>query len=85
MSDELRAEAARRFSQAADALVDACRRLEECGVADPPIERLLQALEDVTNRVHQLHPPQERVQIEPADQAIPGCRIAALENPEPVE
>jgi len=85
MTDELRADAARRFSQAADALVDACQRLEQCGVADPPIERLLQALEDVTHRVHQLHPPEERVQIEPADQAIPGCRIAALENPEPTE
>lgn len=66
MSEEFRAEAARQFSQAADSLVDACRRLEQCGLADPPIERLLRALEDVTHQVHQMHPPGERIQTEPA-------------------
>jgi len=85
MTDEMRADAARRFSQAADALVDACQRLERCGMADPPVERLLQALEAVTWRVHAMHPPEERIQIEPADQAIPGCRIAALQEMESVE
>ncbi|MFZ5825131.1 MAG: hypothetical protein ACOY94_12460 [Bacillota bacterium] len=79
MSEQMRAEAARQFSQAADLLVDACRKLEQLGMEDPPVERLLQALEDVTHRVHQMHPPEERVQIEPADMAIPGCRIAAMD------
>ncbi len=79
MSKEMRAEAARHFSQAADQLVDACRKLEQLGMDDPPIEGLLQALERVTQRVHQMHPPEDRIQIEPADMAIPGCRIAALD------
>jgi hypothetical protein len=78
MTEEMHKQAARQFSQAADSLVEACRRLEQCGLQDPPIERLLQALEDVTQQVHQMHPPEERVQTEPADQAIPGCRIAAV-------
>lgn len=71
------ADAAHRFSQAADAMVDACRMLEQCGIEDEPVERLLQAMEAVTQRVHRMHPPEERVQIEPADVATPGCRIAA--------
>jgi uncharacterized membrane protein len=83
MREQLRAEAARQFSQAADMLVDACRQLEQCGVDDPPIERLLQALEEVTRQVHQMHPPPERIQTEPADQAIPGCRIAAMDAAQP--
>ncbi|MFZ5814346.1 MAG: hypothetical protein ACOY93_03480 [Bacillota bacterium] len=77
MSDKERAEAARQFSQAADSLVDACRRLEQLGLADPPIERLLQALEAVTHQVHRMHTPDQRIQIEPADMAVPGCRVAA--------
>lgn len=78
MSEQMRAEAAHQFSRAADSLVDACRKLEQLGMEDPPVEWLLQALEDVTHRVHQIHPPEERIQTEPADMAIPGCRIAAL-------
>lgn len=83
MSEQWRAEAAHQFSQAADRLVDACRQLEQCGVDDPPIERLLQALEAVTRQVHQLNPPTERIQTEPADQAVPGCRIAAMDAAQP--
>lgn len=74
----MKADAAKRFSQAADAMVDACRRLEQCGVDDEPIEYLLRAIETVTHRVHRMHPPEERLMpFEPADAAIPGCRIAA--------
>lgn len=83
MSEQMRAEAARQFSQAADSLVEACRQLEQCGMEDPPVERLLQALEDVTHKVHQMHPPEDRIQIEPADQAVPGCRIAAMDAERP--
>lgn len=76
----MKARAARRFSEAADAMVDACRLLEQCGVADEPVERLLQAMETVTHQVHRLHPPDQRlITDEPADAAIPGCRIAAAE------
>jgi hypothetical protein len=83
MDQTLTAEAAHRFSQAADALTDACRMLEQCGIEDEPVERLLQALEAVTHRVHRMHPPEERLQIEPADQAVPGCRIAAAQEAGP--
>lgn len=77
----MRAVAARQFSQAADLLVDACRKLESCGIDDPPIDRLLRALDDVTSQVHQMHPPEERLQpFEPADQAVPPCRIAGLDD-----
>lgn len=75
MDENLTAQAARRFSAAADDLVDACRMLESCGIDDEPVELLLQALEAVTQKVHQLHPPEERVQFEPADLARPGCHI----------
>jgi hypothetical protein len=75
MDENLTAQAARRFSAAADDLVGACRLLESCGIEDEPVERLLQALEAVTQRVHQMHPPEERVQFEPADLARPGCHI----------
>lgn len=75
MDKELAAEAARLFSQAADDLVDACRLLEICGVADEPVERLLLALEDVTQQVHRLHPPDDRMALEPADLARPGCNL----------
>ncbi|MDF2627425.1 MAG: hypothetical protein K0R39_1256 [Symbiobacteriaceae bacterium] len=61
MDENLTAQAARQFSAAADALVDACRSLESCGIEDEPVERLLQALEAVTQRVHHMHPPEERV------------------------
>jgi hypothetical protein len=77
MDQNLAAEAAHRFSNAADAMTDACRMLEQCGIQDEPVERLLQALEEVTHRVHRMHPPEERLQIEPADAAIAACRIAA--------
>lgn len=78
MDDNLKARAAERFSGAADALVDACRMLEQCGIDDRPLEQLLQALETVTQHVHRIHPPRERlIPDEPADMAIPGCRIAA--------
>lgn len=72
---DLRAEAAHRFSQAADALVSACRQLEQCGIPDEPVEAVLQALEGLTHQVHQLHPPDERVQREPADAIQPACQI----------
>ena len=72
-----RSQAARRFSESADALVNACRLLEQCGIKDEPVEQLLQALERVTQQVHRMHPPEERIQFEPADSAIPACRIAA--------
>ncbi|HWI61381.1 MAG TPA: hypothetical protein VNT75_06075 [Symbiobacteriaceae bacterium] len=75
MDEKLTAQAARQFSQAADALVGACRLLESCGIDDKPVERLLQALEDVTHQVHQMHPPEDRVQFEPADLARPGCNL----------
>lgn len=78
MDDAIKAEAARQFSQAADMLVDACRKLEQHGMADPPVERLLQALEAVTHQVHQLYPPPERLQFEAADLAGPmAYRLAA--------
>lgn len=79
MDENLKEEAARRFSQAADSLVDACRKLEQCGIPDPPIDRLLQALDDVTQQVHKMHPPDDRFKFEMADLAIPGCRIAAYD------
>ena len=75
LSEKLTAQAARQFSDAADAMVNACRLLESCGIDDKPVERLLQALEDVTQQVHQLHPPEDRLQIEPADLARPGCNL----------
>ncbi|HWI52801.1 MAG TPA: hypothetical protein VNT01_11750 [Symbiobacteriaceae bacterium] len=75
MDKALTAEAARLFSQAADDLVDACRLLESSGIADEPVERLLLALEDVTKEVHQMHRPEERIQLEPADLARPGCNL----------
>lgn len=71
MSENMRKDAARRFSHAADALVDACRKLEQCGMDDEPIERLLQSLEEVTHQVHRMHPPDERVKLETADLASP--------------
>lgn len=78
MDERLKTEAAHRFSQAADALVDACRKLEQCGMEDEPIEQLLQALETVTHRVHQMHPPDERLKFETADLASPAAwHIAA--------
>ena len=77
MEETPKARAARAFSQAADALVDACRQLEQCGIQDEPVEQLLQALESVTHKVHQMVPPPQRVQMEPADAASMGCRIAA--------
>jgi|GEM_PF-4645178 len=78
MDKTMVASAARDFGQASDALVDACRRLEQCGIEDEPVERLLQALEEVTRHVHQMHPPEERVQFEPADLAgAPACLNAA--------
>lgn len=75
MMDEMRAEAARQFGQAADLLVDACRQLEQYGLDDPPVERLYQALEEVTQRVHRMQPPEARLQREPADLAVPGCHL----------
>lgn len=75
MVDTQKKEAARRFSSAADAMVDACRLLEQCGMDDEPIEDLLQALEAVTRRVHRMHLPDDRVQLEPADAAAPACHI----------
>lgn len=80
MDGNRKAEAARRFSHAADALVDACRLLEQCGMEDEPVEQLLQALEGLTHQVHQMQPPEERLQFDPADQAIPGCRIAPYQE-----
>lgn len=81
MEENQKERAARHFSHAADALVDACRQLEQCGMEDEPVERLLQALETVTHKVHQMVPPPERVQIESADIATMGCRIAAQQAP----
>lgn len=80
MNMQFRAGAARRFSLAADALVDACSALEQCGIDDEPVEQLLQALEAVTHRVHRMVPPPQRIQTEPADQAILACRIAAQQT-----
>lgn len=77
MTADMKAEAARRFSSAADSLVDACRLLEQCGMADEPVERLLQALEGVTQQVHQMHPPEERYKFEASDVIVPACRTAA--------
>ncbi|MGE5674098.1 MAG: hypothetical protein ACM3XM_09430 [Mycobacterium leprae] len=81
MDESFAAAAAHQFSQAADALVDACRKLEQCGLADEPIEGLLQALEVVTHQVHQFHTPDERLQVEPADSATSACRMAAPGRP----
>jgi cation transport regulator ChaC len=75
MEETLTARAARQFGDAADALVDGCRMLEQCGIDDEPVERLLLALEDVTRIVHQMHPPEARLQTEPADIARPGCYL----------
>jgi hypothetical protein len=80
MEESQKERAARHFSQAADALVNACRELEQCGIQDEPVEQLLQALEGVTRNVHEMVPPPERVQIEPADVATMGCRIAAQQE-----
>lgn len=80
MDQHLVREAARSFGKAADQLVDACRLLEQYGMDDQPVERLLQALEEVTHQVHRMHPPEERVQFEPADLAVPPCRVAAQEE-----
>ncbi len=77
MEKQLRAEAAQKFGEAADAMVEAVRLLESCGLDDEPIEQMLQALEAVTHKVHQMVPPPERVQTEPADQVVPACRIGA--------
>lgn len=77
MSEQEQAEAARQFSKAADSMVGALRQLESCGIDDPPIDRLLRALDDVTSQVHQMHPPEDRVQTEPADQVPMVCRVAA--------
>jgi hypothetical protein len=78
MEDRFVTETAHQFSQAADSLVNVCRKLEQCGVADEPIEDLLQALEWVTHQVHQLHQPDERFKFEVADLAAPAaCHIAA--------
>ena len=86
MDEKLATQAAHQFSQAADALVDACRKLEQCGVQDEPIEHLLQALEVVTHRVHQLHPPDERIKFETADDlGPPAYRIAAYLATRPLE
>lgn len=70
-------QAARSFSRAADAMVDACRQLEQLGVRDEPIEGLLQALEAATREVHKLHPPEARLQFEPADTAPSMSRMAS--------
>ncbi len=82
MDRNLATEAAHEFARAADALVDACRKLEQCGMEDEPIEQLYQALEAVTHRVHRLHPPDARVTFEKADLASPpawhiAARLAA--------
>ncbi|HYF95950.1 MAG TPA: hypothetical protein VD969_27370 [Symbiobacteriaceae bacterium] len=76
MDEKLIAQAARQFSAAADTLVGVCRLLESCGMEDEPVERLLLALEDVTRKVHAMHPPDDRLQFEPADLARPGCHLA---------
>jgi hypothetical protein len=76
LDDEVLTEAAHDFSRAADLLVDALRRLESCGLDDPPSDRLMRALDDVTHMVHQMHPPDERIKFEAADIAPMVCRIA---------
>jgi hypothetical protein len=73
----LRADAARRFGQSADSLVESCRVLEQMGLEANLTDDLYQTLERVTKRVHQMHPPEERVQWEPADVAVSACRIAS--------
>jgi hypothetical protein len=80
MDKNLATLAAHRFSHAADSLVDACRKLEQCGMEDEPIERLLQALEEVTHKVHQMHAPDERVKFEIADLASPTAWSIAAQR-----
>jgi hypothetical protein len=73
----LRADAAKRFSQSADSLVESCRMLEQQGLEANLTDALYQALEQVTKRVHQIQPPVDRVQWEKADLAVSACRIAS--------
>jgi len=73
----LRADAARRFSQSADSLAESCRILEQMGLEANLTDDLFQSLERVTQRVHQMHPPEDRVQWEPDDAAVSACRIAS--------
>lgn len=75
--EELKASAAAEFSRAADQLVNSCRVLEQYGLPDEPAEALLLTLEAVTQAVHRLVPPPNRIQIEPADAATVACRVAA--------
>lgn len=77
---ELKAKAAADFGRAADQLVNSCRVLEQYGLPDEPTEALLQSLEAVTQAVHRMVPPPNRIQIEPADAATVACRVAARQE-----
>lgn len=77
MDQRLRADAARRFSQSADSLVESCQILEQMGLEANLTDDLYRTIERVTKRVHQMHPPEDRVQWEPADVAVSACRIAS--------
>ncbi len=86
MGEDRRRTAAREFSQSADHMIAACRMLEQEGIPDPPVEQFLRSLEALTQAVHRLQPPEQRLQTEPADLAGPApCHVAARQAdvPEP--
>lgn len=67
---------AQEFGEASDALLAACQKLERFGVADPPIEQLYQALDQVTAEVQRLQPPPAERRWSSEDLRVPGCRAA---------
>lgn len=81
MGHDRRAEAARRFARAADEMEAAVRMLQEEGLPPEPAGTFLQSLSALTEAVHRLVPPGDRLQAEPADLAGPApCHVAAQER-----